>query len=152
MLTPIVHRNLFSDPVVNLGTELDRLFGALSSSGVSGANLTPPLDVWTDDDSVTVAADVPGFADEDIDVSLDGMTLVLRGSREVHRPEGVSGLRQERVSGSFERRMRLPFPVALDSVTASLDRGVLTVRLPKAESAKTRRIPVSSSLTSETEG
>ena len=146
MLTPMLRTRRIADPFASMNEDLERLLSAVSANAGESANIVPPINVWKDDESVTVEADLPGFAEDGIDVSIDGDVLVLRGSREIERPENVTALRQERGSGSFERRLRLPFPVASDQVTAALDRGVLTVRLPKAESAKTRRIPVTAAL------
>jgi HSP20 family protein len=146
MLTPMLRTRRIADPFASMNEDLERLLSAVSANAGESANIVPPINVWNDDESVTVEADLPGFAEDGIDVSIDGDVLVLRGSREIERPENVTALRQERGSGSFERRLRLPFPVASDQVTATLDRGVLTVRLPKAESAKTRRIPVTAAL------
>jgi HSP20 family protein len=92
-----------------------------------------------------LTAELPGTTPEDIDLSITGEMLTLRGERK--RPEGItdeSYRRQERQYGRWARTVTLPERVAGAQVTAGFADGILTVTLPKAEEAKPRHIAVSS--------
>ncbi len=100
----------------------------------------PPVDVWESDREVIVEAELPGVCVEEIDLRLDGDTLVLSG--EIPESADVSGayLRIERPRGRFHRGVRLPADVAGEP-HATLRGGVLRVRLPKTGRAR-RRVTV----------
>ncbi|TMT86752.1 Hsp20/alpha crystallin family protein [Haloterrigena sp. H1] len=94
------------------------------------------LDLADEDDEFVVTVDVPGYESDDIELRLTGETLAISGTRE--RTEEVGGedetyLRRERKAQSFSRQIRLPEPVDEDAVQASVNNGILTVRLPKRE-------------------
>lgn len=89
-----------------------------------------------------LTVDVPGFTEKDIQLSLHGEQLTLRGERKQDETEGWSVHRVERGAMQFERVLTLPTMVAPDGVSASVQDGVLLVTLPKAEAAKPRTIPV----------
>lgn len=105
-----------------------------------GAKL-PTTDMWTDEDAgqLVVEAHLPGFAAEDIEVSIDAGTLVIEAE---HRESETSKKKNYIVresSSSFYRRVDLPGDVKEAEVTAEFDQGVLTVKAPfKAESEPTR--------------
>ena len=104
----------------------------------------PALNVWEDDDTFTVEAELPGFKNEDVDISVMGGTLTVKGERKPEAPAGGVWHRRERVFGSFSRIVELGRDVDADKVEASFRNGVLTVSLPKAAAAKPRRIEVRS--------
>jgi len=114
-------------------------FGAETSS-----RWAPSLDVLQDGDAVTVKLELAGMKKEDFDIALEEGVLTISGNRsaESESNEGT-GLRRERVFGSFRRTVTLPAPVKADAVTASYTDGVLTVTLPKAEEAKPKKIEIS---------
>ena len=94
------------------------------------------LDLADEDDEFVVTVDVPGYESDDLELRLTGETLAISGTRE--RTEEVGGedetyLRRERKAQSFSRQIRLPEPVDEDAVQASVNNGILTVRLPKRE-------------------
>jgi HSP20 family protein len=95
-------------------------------------------------DRYILTAQLPGVLPEDVDLSITGETLTVRGDRK--RPEGVADetyRRQERVFGRWTRTVTLPDRVDSGQVTASFAQGILTVTIPKAESARPRHISVS---------
>jgi HSP20 family protein len=104
---------------------------------------TPALDVYEDDEKVTVQVELAGLKKEDIDLSIEDDVLTISGERksESERKEGES-CRRERVYGAFRRSVSLPAPVKSDAVKAAYQDGVLTVTLPKAEEAKPRKIQI----------
>ena len=103
----------------------------------------PALNVQTIEEETTVTAELPGFEPEDIDVSVEGSTLTITGSRQAEEPkEGETYHRRERWSGKFTRSLRLPVGVDTGQVEAAFKDGVLTIRLPKAEEHKPKKIAV----------
>lgn len=103
-------------------------------------------DVREDGDQVVLTMDVPGVEPEDLELEVEGRNLVVRGEKRA--PELGEGSRvhhRERRFGRFERAFTLGFQVDRDRIDAKVDDGVLTVRLPKAEEAKARRIEVKAS-------
>ena len=100
-----------------------------------------PMDAYETEESIVLTASVPGLRPEDMDITLDGDTLIIRG--EVNGlQEDVKYLLRERFHGKFERRLAINLPVDIQRAEATFDHGVLTLVLPKAEEAKPRRIEV----------
>jgi HSP20 family protein len=103
----------------------------------------PDFDVRETEDSYTFKADLPGVRDEDLDISLTGDRLTVSGTREEEqRDEGDTYFTYERSFGSFSRSFTLPAGVDADHVSADLNGGVLTLRLPKREAARPKKISV----------
>jgi len=111
-----------------------------------GATEYPTLNVWSNEDDVVVQAEVPGFAPEDIDVSVVQNTLTLRGSRKPEElKEGETYHRRERWTGKFVRSLELPFEVDSGKVEAEYKNGILSIKLPRAEEHKPKKIAVKAS-------
>jgi HSP20 family protein len=105
----------------------------------------PAMNVWTKDDVTVVTAELPGINPEDIDISVEDDTMVLKGNREPDEtPENTVYHRRERKCGSFSRTFRLPFRVDADKVQASFAKGVLSITLPRAEADKPKKITIKS--------
>lgn len=130
-------------PFDRLAPWRDLLESAFAFTGSVPGVWTPPLDVYEDDEKVTVTVELAGLTKEDFDISLDGDALTISGQRKAATGEkrGES-FRSERFFGSFSRTVTLPAAVKADGVTASYQNGVLAVSLPKAEEAKPRKIEV----------
>ncbi len=116
--------------------------------GVESANesWSIPMDVRRDDKTLTVVASLPGFGNDDVEVSISpDRVLSVKASRasEVTR-EGEEYLMRERRSGNFARAIRLPADLNLDAAAVALEHGVLTVTVPVAETAQTRRLHIAS--------
>ena len=124
--------------------EMNRVFHSLPTQATwDVAQGYPAMNVWTDEDSIVVSAELPGIDLEDIGISVEDDTLTLRGDREPDEvEEGVTYHRRERRHGSFVRTFRLPFRVDAENVDATFTKGVLSVTLPRAEADKPRRITV----------
>ncbi|WP_064280061.1 Hsp20/alpha crystallin family protein [Mycolicibacterium iranicum] len=105
---------------------------------------SPEADILETDSAYIVEVELPGVWHKDVDVSLNGNELVVTGAVKEREREGLFRRRTRKV-GEFEFRATLPGPLREDEVEASLAYGVLRVYVPKAESAKTRKIPVSDS-------
>lgn len=129
-----------------LALDVDRLFEMTSRMGSmlssQGRMEWPGLNAWQDGDEIVVESEIPGFTIDDIEVDVSDDTVIIRGQREQHTPEGASTIRRERSTTRFERSLRLPSPVEHDQAQATLTNGVLQVRMPIAQSARPRRIAV----------
>jgi HSP20 family protein len=126
---------------------MDRVFSIFSHRWPSGSfgfgsGVFPALNLSESGDTLFVEAEVPGVRPEDLSISVEGTTLVLRGERKADSPEGVSYHRRERVNGRFSKSISLPYEVQADGVLAEYKNGVLRLTLPKAEHAKPRSIAV----------
>lgn len=109
-------------------------------------SFSPSVNVTESDTAFTVTAEVPGVAEDDIDVTLTQDLLTIKGEKKVEKEEEKEGFYHfERRFGSFCRNIPLPSNVVdQENVTANFDKGVLTVTLPKLEEAQQimKRIPV----------
>jgi len=124
-----------------LRDELDRVFGA-EAQGWSRAVAVPPVNIWEDDNGFYVEADVPGLSMEDLEIFVqEGDELSIKGSRPEKDVDGQWHHRERRV-GEFERTIKLSDAVDVEKVEASLLNGVLTIKLPKSEAVKPRRIDI----------
>jgi HSP20 family protein len=102
----------------------------------------PALNIWDDGQRLHAEAEVPGFKMDDIEVSVMGNQLTIKGHRGFETQEGTTFHRRERRTGEFTRSLTLPVDVDPDKVEATLADGVLTVVMPKAEAALARKIAV----------
>ena len=103
----------------------------------------PALNVWTSEDGVAITAELPGVKAEDLDISLTGDTLTIRGTRAPEElKEGEAYHRRERAYGTFVRSVRLPFGIDGDKVEATSQNGLLRLTLPRAEEEKPKKIEV----------
>jgi len=131
------------DPFWDLRRAQSQLSRAFDQGSYSRSCDYPPLNVWSNEEETIVQAEVPGFTAEDLDVSVVQNTLTLRGSRKPEDlKEGEAYHRRERWSGEFVRSLELPFEVASDQIEAEFKNGVLSIRLPRAEEHKPRKIAV----------
>ncbi len=133
--------------MVSLRQAMDRLFedSFVSPVGRSGegAQLAPAIDVHETQDAVVVTASLPGVRPEDVEITMTGQTLTLRG--EFKADESVDRgqyLYQERRYGTFHRQIQLPVRIQSDRAEASFENGVLTLHIPKAEEVKPRQIQI----------
>lgn len=126
--------------------EMDRLFGRYASGGRRGwptVSVFPAMNVWEDDQSFLVEAELPGLELSDLEILVNaGSLLTVKGQRREPEWQNGSWHRRERSFGAFARTLELPAPVDPDHVEASFKNGVLRIRLPKAEQARPRRIEV----------
>jgi len=136
-------------PIQQLRDEVDRLVSnVFSNPTVAGATRlvtgrgVPAVNVWEDGENVFVEAEVPGLKAEDLDITVVGDELTLKGERSEASEEQASFHRRERGIGPFTRVVRLSSEVKADQVQASLTDGILLLKLPKTEAAKPRKINI----------
>jgi HSP20 family protein len=145
--TMAVRRNRF-EPLHQLREELDKQFPVLwdtLSGGFSqlASRPFPALNVWEENDHFYAEAEVPGFKHDELDISVVGNELTIKGNRQDSSPEKETTFhRRERGMGTFTRVVRLPVEIDPSRVEANLRDGVLLITLPKSEAAKPRKIDV----------
>lgn len=120
--------------------EMNRLFQGPASGAPSAF---PPLNLYSNGEEAVLKAEVPGLSAEGIDISVENDRLTIKGERKPEElEEGLTRLRGERQVGAFSRSVQLPWDVDNDKVKASYKQGVLTVRLPRSEVSKPKRIQI----------
>jgi len=122
---------------------LDETFARGTETRGTGAWLLP-MDAYITDEAIVIRADVPGIKPEEIEITLEGDTLAIRG--EIRREEDSQRkyVLLERPTGKFERTLNINTPIDHEGVEANFKDGVLTLTLPKAEAVKPRQITVKS--------
>jgi HSP20 family protein len=110
---------------------------------LSTSSFAPAVDVYEDEHTVALKIEVPGIDEKDIDVRLENNTLTVHGERKIENDEKEENYRRvERQYGSFTRTFTLPTTVDSEKVSASYDKGVLKIALPKKAEAKPKQIKV----------
>ena len=108
------------------------------------ATWSPLVDVFEDNDGITLKAELPEVDAKDVDIQIEGNSLTLKGERKLENEEKRDGYhRIERTYGAFSRTFTLPNTVDVEHITAESRDGVLRVRLPKRAETKPRQIKVS---------
>jgi HSP20 family protein len=136
------------EPMMSLRSAIDRLFDdsfVRPSFGwlapMSAAELA--IDVYETKDDVVVKAALPGVKPDQVEVSIAGDTLTIRGEvKEDRQIKEENYIRKERHYGSFCRSVVLPSGIKADKADATFENGVLTLKIPKAEDAKPKTIKV----------
>lgn len=105
-----------------------------------GRMLVPSVDIFESDETLTLVADMPGVGKEGLDINLEKGVLTLNGTVEME--EHGKPLLREFSSANYYRQFRLSEYIDAEQTTAELENGVLTLTIPKAESAKPKRIEV----------
>jgi HSP20 family protein len=129
------------DRVLTFDRELDRMMN------LNGTRFfVPSLDVVERSDAYLISAELPGVDPAAVDISFENNTLTLRGTKQPslkrEENEELRVYTAERLSGEFERAVRLPEYVEGDKIEATYAHGVLTITVPKAAAARPRRIEV----------
>jgi HSP20 family protein len=141
--------------------DMDRMFGAMdllrSQLNRSFWDVTKPLgddfgwritdgtpctNLYDTGEQLEVTAELPGMAKADLNIRIQGNYLELSGTRHSDAPEGYKTHRQERGTATFTRSFTLPTEVDVEKVDASLNNGILALKLPKAEAAKPKQIAI----------
>jgi HSP20 family protein len=128
---------------------MDRLLNGLVNEFADGGwpwgvRSQPAVNVWEKPEALIVEMEVPGVESNQIDMAVVGNELTIKVEQPTAPEQEVTFHRRERPAGAFSRVLRLPIEVAADKVEADLRNGVLTITLPKAETARPRKIPINS--------
>jgi HSP20 family protein len=144
--------------MVSLRQAMDRLFedSFVSPMGwrtVSGETMAPPIDVHETPEEVVVSASLPGIKPDDVQITMTGQTLTLRGEFKAdEKIEREQYLYRERRFGTFNRTLQLPVRVEGDRAEATFQDGILTLRIPKAEEVKPRQIQIKAGASGNAQG
>ena len=141
------------EPARELGTiqtEMNRLFNSFfdtpTGAGVRAPvrRWVPPMDLVETEGAYVLRADLPGVSEGDVSIEFDHDVLTISGERKSEHEESKNGYyRVERSSGSFRRSLSLPEGVDPEAVTATFDKGVLEVTVPKPAQRTPRKVQIS---------
>ena len=106
------------------------------------ATLLPPVDVVEDKTGITLYADLPGVAKDKLDVRVEADSLLIEGELGLTMPDGMSPHHAEVQTSRYRRTFALSKELDPAKIEAEFEHGVLRVRIPKAENAQPRRVPV----------
>ena len=106
------------------------------------ASIRPAVDIFEDESGITLHADMPGISKERLKVKVEGDTLMIEGDAEIPMPEGMEPLYADIRATHYQRSFSLSSEMDTEKVEASLNQGVLTLRIPKREEHKPRKIEV----------
>lgn len=132
-------------PLMRLQDEMNQLFDSFFDDAPATreyARQYPGVNLWEDGDTAFVEAELPGLSMDDVEVLVTGSELTINGERKIAAPQNATYHRRERAAGRFSRTVALPWEIDSDRVEASFSEGVLTVKLPKCESCKPRKVKV----------
>ena len=127
-----------------LHKELDRVReGGDSEGSTATAEWAPAVDIKEEADKFVLLADLPGVKPEEIDVSMEGGVLTIRGEKRTEAKSEKEGYKRvERTYGSFYRRFSLPDTANSDAISAKTNHGVLEIVIPKREAVQPKKISV----------
>jgi HSP20 family protein len=139
----VVRFDPFRD-ITTLRDEMNRLFSRAVGEGTSsGSAWTPAVDIFETEGAIELRAELPGLDAGDIEIEVDDNVLTLKGERRFDEAvEDGRYYRVERAYGHFSRSLTLPQGVKAEEISASFEKGVLSVRIPKADEVKPRRIAI----------
>ena len=107
------------------------------------SGLIPKLDMFEEGNDLVIKAELPGIRKKDLDISLDGDVLTIKAEKkEKKEAKGTTHYTPERRFGQYIRYMTLPTHVDAEKVSATLKKGLLEIRLPKAEKPESKHIEV----------
>jgi HSP20 family protein len=132
--------------VVTLREAMDRLYddsvtGPRRQMQNQERRFRLPVDAYATTEEIVVVANMPGIKPEDVEITLEGDTLTIRGERPAPL-ENVNYVIQERTHGAFQRTLNINVPVDADRAEARLENGLLILTIPKAEAVRPKQIPV----------
>jgi len=121
----------------------DRFFGEKPFVKRFPEGWSPSVDISETEDSLFVKAELPGLEAKDVNVSISGDLLTIKGEKKKEKEEKDEHHHYiERYAGTFQRSFRLPVSIQSDKVEASFKKGVLKVTLPKSEEARKKAIEI----------
>ncbi|MDR1608796.1 MAG: Hsp20/alpha crystallin family protein [Deltaproteobacteria bacterium] len=119
------------------------LAGGINQFRRNYTGVFPLVNTLEDNDNLYLTAELPGLAADQLELTIKGDTLTLKGAKTVVKAdEGANYHRREREVGSFSRSLTLPIKVKAEDVAAVFKNGVLTITLPKAAEARAHQITV----------
>ncbi|MFC1982255.1 Hsp20/alpha crystallin family protein [Chloroflexota bacterium] len=126
--------------------ELARDFWASWQPGLLGTSLVPHTDMYEEKDQLVVKTELPGINEKNLEVTLEGDVLTIKAEKKEEVTEDATHHTGERYYGKYVRSMSLPTHANGDKISATLNNGVLELRIPKAEAVKAKRIEIKAQL------
>ncbi len=108
----------------------------------AGTQTWPAASLRDEGDALVLQADVPGMSEKEISIEATAQSITIRGEKKVEPPEGYTAHRTERSSVKFARSFSLPCQIDLESVTATVKHGVLTIEAAKQPEARPKQIAI----------
>jgi len=132
------------DTLEELQSDINRIFTrSLTREKPWVGMFQPDLEIREESDAYVLSVDLPGVRKEDLNISVHGNRLTLKGERKQNKENKEKGYHySEKYYGAFTRSMEFPLEIQSDKVKASYNDGVLQIVLPKAESAKPRQVSI----------
>ena len=139
------------DPFKNLMSlqeRMNRLFDETMQKGqepdmLQAGAWVPAVDIYETEDDITLVAELPGMSQGDVDIQVRENTLTLKGERRMEKDAKEETYhRLERVYGAFSRSFTLPGSVEHDKITATFEKGLLEIRMPKSPKSRSHQIKI----------
>lgn len=143
----IIRWDPFRD-LITIREKMNRLFEEAFSSRTEekdliGSTWTPSVDIYEDENSLVLTAEIPGIDEKDIEIKIEDSTLTLKGERKFEKEAKEENYhRIERAYGSFHRSFTLPNYIDQDKIEAEHESGVLKITMPKKSELKPRSIKI----------
>ncbi len=138
----------FPSEILGMQKEINRMFenffrGDRDDLDLMATSWRPAVDIVENDDDYVAKVEIPGVKKEDVKITMENNILTIRGEKAQEKKEKDSNYhRVERYYGSFRRSFELPGSVKSDKIDVEYKDGILTIRMPKEETAKTKQIEV----------
>lgn len=107
-----------------------------------GDGIVPQTDIYEEDGQLVMKTELPGVMTEDLDITISGDTLTVTAERKEHVPKGAKHRAREMRYGQYFRSVILPYRVKEAEISATLDSGILELRLPKSEGKKPKKVEI----------
>jgi HSP20 family protein len=122
---------------------MQRDIESLFSNVEKRRNRFPSINIYDNSDAITAQFIIPGMRKEDIDITFENGALFVKGERkEPVTDDKYSLVREERNIGTFSRTVEIPTDIDVKNINASMENGILSITMPKAEEAKPKRISI----------
>ena len=134
------------DELESIQADMNRILSGQDAPRLARRAAYPPLNVWASAEGLVIDAEMPGVDPQDVEISVVGDELSLRGKVNAQEPaEGETVLRRERPAGDFQRTLQLPFRANTGAVKATFKNGILRISIPRSEEEKPRKIAIEAS-------
>lgn len=144
-LIPSTNRLRVTEPFSSLYSDFDRMVSELGRSfpAFRSTDIMPRVDVSETDQSIEVTAELPGLEEKDVQIDFTDDVLTIKGEKKSEKEEKEKNRYiSERTYGSFLRSIQLPSGIDPAKIEASIDKGVLTVKVPKPAPTVTKKIEI----------
>jgi HSP20 family protein len=147
-LIPSTNRLRITEPFGSLYSDFDRMVGELGRSfpAFRSTDVMPRLDVSETDQAIEITAELPGLEEKDVEIDFTDDVLTIKGEKKSEKEEKEQNRYiSERTYGSFLRSIQLPSGIDPAKIEASIDKGVLTVKVPKPAPTISKKIEIKKS-------